>query len=197
MTLSDTLPPATTPGPAPADPENPTGMPAMLVPPPVMDRLRAWAEQVQGDIAHADTKASTLLGAVALVATVMVSLGTRLPAGRSGAGLLGLTGLSCLAGCVVALLLVIRPRLGGGALGGHSFNTEDRGFIAFAHLTPEQLLAAACADSAPDADPTQAIRRTQVLSRIALAKNELLRLAVVLLLVSMPLIAAGFTGGAR
>jgi len=185
---------------------DPTTEPARRVNPPVMDRLHAWGEQVQGDIALADAKASTLLGwagtALALVATVLVSLSTRLPSVLTLAGVIGLSGLGCLAWCVIALVLVIRPRLGGSVLGGYSYNTEDRGFIAFANLAPGVIVDAACADSEPQADPSEAIRRIQLLARIALAKHRLLRLACTLLLVSMPLIAiagtamaAGLTGG--
>jgi len=183
-----------------------TAAPLRLVRPPVMDRLQAWAEQCQGDIALADAKASTLLGwagtALALVATVLVSVGDWVLPGKSWAALIGLSGLGCLAWCVIALVLVIRPRLGGSVLGGYSYNTEDRGFIAFANLTPPMLLEGACADSEPNADPGEAIRRIQLLARIALAKHRLLRLACTLLLVSMPLIAVagtamatGLTGG--
>lgn len=183
-----------------------TAPPALpLVQPPVMDRLQAWAEQCQGDIALADAKASTLLGwagtALALVATVLVSIGAWFPPGQIWAALIGLSGLGCLTWCVAALVLVIRPRLGGG-LGGVSYSTEDRGFIAFAHLNRQVLVEAARADTEPAADPTEAIRRVQLLARIALAKHRLLRLACTLLLVSMPLLglagavmAATLSGG--
>jgi hypothetical protein len=169
-----------------------------VVTPAAIARLHTWAEQMQGDIVLADAKASTLLGwsgtALAVVSTVLVSTdaGAIRPAGW--AGLVGVVGLSCLAWCVVLLVLVIRPRLGGTVLGGYSYNTEDRGFIAFAHVGPAFLVEAATADTEAGADPRQMVRRVELLARIALVKHRLIRTACTLLVLSMPLLGAATVG---
>jgi hypothetical protein len=176
-------------------PEDTDAAPALpLATSPVMGCLYGWAEQVQGDIALADAKASTLLGwsgtALAVVSTVLVSTGLYIPAGRAWVAPVSVSGLACLAGCVIALVLVLRPRMGGRLLGGgYSYDPQDRGFVCFASVGPAAILSAACADAEEVADPAPVIQRVQLLAGIALAKHLLIRRACTLLLVSMLLLA--------
>lgn len=178
----------------PEDTDAPPPLP--LVEGPVMDRLQMWAEQVQGDIALADAKASTLLGwsgtALAVVSSVLVSTGLSLRPVAGWVTPVGLAGLACLTWSVIALVLVIRPRLGG-RLGGYTYSTDDRGFLAFANVPASSMLATARADAQPAADPTAAVQRVQMLARIAAAKHLLIRQACTLLLLSLPLLALAGT----
>lgn len=191
MSLPDWMQTTTTWDIGPDDTDAPLELPQVRQ--PVMDRLEAWAEQMQADIALADAKAATLLGwagtALAVVSTVIASVGVYVPPTHRWVAVVGLCGLTCLAWSVVALVLVIRPRLGGRLWGGYTYYRDQRSFLTFASLTPEDLVSAACADTYAQADPTQAVNRVQILAGIALAKHQLIRTACTVLLLSMPLLA--------
>jgi hypothetical protein len=160
---------------------------------PARAQLESYAQQMQADITHADAKASTLLGwsgtALAVVSTVIASLGVYVPPTHRWVALVGLAGLGGLAWSVAALILVIRPRLGGRLYGGYSFNPDERSFLTFASVPPSAIVSAACVDTYANADPTLAVHKVQVLASIALAKHRLIRSACIVLLLSMPLLA--------
>lgn len=167
-------------------------------------QLEKWAAEHQGAINAADAKASTLLGwsgtALALVATAGTALAGYLPQLHWTALVPGVIGVSALAGCVMALIQVIRPRLG--SPDSHTVERGDRSFLLFAGLEGDEILRAAELDTSADLHLGRSVERVQVLSAIALTKHQLVRTATTLLQASMPVLAVAglllvLTGGAR
>lgn len=168
------------------------------------EQLLTWAGEHQGAINAADAKASTLLGwsgtALALVATAGTALAGYVPRLSLLALVPGAIGVAALAGCVTALIAVIRPRLGDPE--ARTVEHSDRSFVLFAGMESAEVLRAAEVDTSADLSLDRAVERVQILSAIAMTKHELVRTATTLLLASMPVLAVAglllvLTGGAR
>lgn len=152
----------------------------------VVDQLDAWISETKGEIAAADAKASTLLGwsgtGFALLTGLLAS-STRtagvvlIPAG---------IGVVALGGCVIVLILAVRPRMGGGS---------HRSFLHHAALTGHQLVELAVQDGQPVLDAVPTAGRLANLSRMACRKYRYVRAATTLLLIAMPALAIAAGAG--
>jgi hypothetical protein len=164
-----------------------------------LDSLRMWAEDIQAGIAHADTKASILLGLSGTALALQVS---QLGGGASGladlsrlawphlvAALVGLGGLLLLGACVVVLILAVRPDMAGTAVCGS--------FVGAGQLSAEQILFLAMESRQGDA-PVSVALRVALLARIATRKHARVRLATTLLLAAVgPLTLCALVGVGR
>jgi hypothetical protein len=154
-----------------------------------MEVLLDWADQAQGDILHADSKAGVLFGYagtwLALVSGVLVAVSTGDLVDVGALPVWGLVfggaGLGCLAASVIALLMAIRPRLG-----SRQRRPDARSFIAMADMSTAELVR-----RAQHAVTDQALVAEQIgnRARIAHTKHRLIALACWLLLACLPLMA--------
>lgn len=157
--------------------------------PEVLDRLQGWEDRIQQLISAADAKASTLLGwsgtALALVSTLLFGIGLSWSGLHLFTSVLAVAGVLLLGGCVVALILAIRPHLCGAPAYGS--------FIGAARLDAELVIALTIKAGRPDLSGSadHVIR----LARIATRKHQRIRAASTLLLASFaPLILAAVAG---
>jgi len=125
------------------------------------------------DLGRTDTKAGLLLTLDGLLVAALSFLGTKL---HGLALVLAIAGAVALVTGVVLALLVIRPRMGG-------TNYQDRAsYTYYAEADPGAIAASLADDRRP--------ARLQVLSRIALRKMRMLRIAGDTTLVAVVAIAA-------
>jgi hypothetical protein len=155
------------------------------VTPELLTRLQEWVESTQRQIGAADAKASTLVGwsgtALALALTLLVSADLSWTGLQLVAGLLGGAGVVLLGGCVVLLILAVRPNLTGVPVCGS--------FVGAGRLDLEDVVALAVAAGRLDPVPTatHVIRVAQIATR----KHQRIRAATTCLLISL-LPLAGF-----
>ncbi|MDR8415078.1 DUF5706 domain-containing protein [Nonomuraea sp. 3-1Str] len=136
--------------------------------------LHREGDAARAELARVDAKANMLLafalGALTAVAAALITAGPRLSVAEVAGVLLATLPLTGAAG---VLLTVVRPRIP--RVGG-------TGFVAHARTSGGQELLAAVATAQPEARAADDLHR---LSRIALAKYTLVRLAVDLMLVAL------------
>ncbi len=157
--------------------------------PEVLDRLQGWEDRLQQLISAADAKASTLLGwsgtALALVSTLLFGIGLSWSGLHLLTSVLTLAGVALLGGCVVSLVLAIRPHLNGPPAYG-SFTSARR-------LSSDLVIRLTLEAGRPD--PTGRAAHVIRLTRIATRKHQRIRTASTLLLASFaPLILAAAVG---
>jgi len=157
--------------------------------PEVLDRLQGWEDRIQQLISVADAKASTLLGwsgtALALVSTLLFGIGLSFSGTHLLTSVLALAGVLLLGGCVVALILAIRPHLAGSPAYGS--------FIGAARLDADLVIRLTVKAGRPD--PSGSAAHIIRLARIATRKHQRIRTASTLLLASfVPLILAAGVG---
>ncbi|MDQ0408862.1 Pycsar system effector family protein [Streptomyces sp. NPDC000349] len=137
--------------------------------------LEAACTAVTGEISRTDTKASLLLAFNGAILAGLASVADRgLPTATKAAGTLAVLTLGAAA---VLLLLVVRPRLGGG---------DRASFPHWARLDESEILAGMHDDRRP--------ARIRVLSTIAVRKFTHLRRAVDLTLTALLLLALASVG---
>jgi hypothetical protein len=157
--------------------------------PDVLDRLQGWDDRIQQLIGAADAKASTLLGwsgtALVLVSTLLFGIGLSFSGTHLITSVLALAGVILLGGCVVALILAIRPHLSGPPAYGS--------FIGAGRLDADVVISLTLKAGRPD--PTSAAGHVIQLARIATRKHQRIRTATTLLLASFaPLVLAAVVG---
>jgi hypothetical protein len=157
--------------------------------PEVLDRLQGWEDRIQQLISAADAKASTLLGwsgtAWALVSTLLVGVGLSWSGTRLLISVLALAGVLLLGGCVVALILAIRPHLNAPPAYGS--------FTGAARLDADLVIGLTVKAGRPD--PSGSAAHIIRLATIATRKHRRIRAASTLLLASFaPLVLAAVVG---
>jgi hypothetical protein len=154
------------------------------VTPELLARLQDWVEAIQRQIGAADAKASTLFGwsgtALALAVTLLVSADLSWTGLQLFAGLLGGAGVVLLGGCVVQLILAVRPQLVAIPVCGS--------FIGAGRLDLEDVVALAV--TAGRLDPVPVAAHVIRLSQIATRKHERIRAATTFLLICLLPLAA-------
>jgi Family of unknown function (DUF5706) len=157
--------------------------------PEVLTRLQGWDDRIQQLISAADAKASTLLGwsgtALALTSTLLVGIGPSWSGTHLLTSVLALAGVVLLGGCVVALILAIRPHLGGPPAYGS--------FVGAGGLDPDAVIRLTLKAGHPD--PAGAAAHVVQLAHIATRKHQRIRAASTMLLAAFgPLILAAAVG---